>query len=65
MDDGLGEDDPGLADLSLHFGTDGKRLTALPGVTLTMIGAYDHDLTPPEAQAALRSRILEVMRAAG
>lgn len=59
------EDDPGLADLSLHFGTDGKRLTALPGVTLTMIGAYDHDLTPPEAQAALRSRILEVMRAAG
>lgn len=56
------QDDPGLAELALHFGTGGHRLTGAPGVAMTVIGAADHDLTPPEARAALRERILAAMR---
>lgn len=56
------QDDPGLAELALHFGTGGRRLTGAPGVAMTVIAAADHDLTPPEARAALRRRILMAMR---
>ena len=47
------EVDPGLGELERWFGPDGERVTALPGVTKTVIPAADHLLTPRHARAML------------
>ena len=50
-----GENDPGLDELERYMGPEGRRATALPGVTKELIANTDHTFTPSEARRRLRN----------
>jgi hypothetical protein len=54
-----GDNDPGLDELERYMGPQGRRATALPGVTKELIENTDHTFTPSEA----RQRLREVLHA--
>ena len=56
------ENDAGLGDMALHFGANGRWLTARDNLRLTIIPAADHDLTPPAARRTLKARALAAAR---
>ncbi len=47
------ENDAGLGDLALHFGSGGRWLAGRDNVQLTILPQADHDLTPPAARRTL------------
>jgi pimeloyl-ACP methyl ester carboxylesterase len=48
------DNDPGLIELERYMGPEGRRATALPGVTKHVIDNADHTFTPAEARRRLR-----------
>ncbi|MGU9981933.1 alpha/beta fold hydrolase [Phreatobacter sp. HK31-P] len=56
------ENDAGLGDMALHFGANGRWLTARDNLHLTIIPGADHDLTPPAARRTLVARALAAAR---
>lgn len=51
------ENDAGLGDLALHFGSGGRWLTARANVQMIILPQADHDLTPPQARETLIARV--------
>lgn len=51
------ENDYGLEEFDYYFGQGGGRLSGFPNVTVTMIPAADHNLTPPYARETYLSAI--------
>lgn len=58
-----GEADGAREELAHYMGPDGARATALPGVSLAIIPATDHPLTPKPARAALLSATIAAIGA--
>jgi pimeloyl-ACP methyl ester carboxylesterase len=52
-----GANDPGLDELERYMGPEGRRATALPGVTKRLIENTDHTFTPTEARRRLREML--------
>lgn len=57
------EGDLSLEEIDRHFGPDAERLRRMPGVTMHMIPAADHTLTPVHARRALIDYLIELGRA--
>lgn len=56
------ENDAGLSDLALHFGSDGRWLAGQDNVQLTLLPQADHDLTPPPARDILIARAAAIAK---
>jgi alpha-beta hydrolase superfamily lysophospholipase len=57
MDLIFSENDAGLGDLALHFGSGGRWLLREGIPPITVVPAADHDMTPPEARRTLVERV--------
>ena len=53
------EGDLSLEEIARHFGPDGARLTAVPGVTRVMLPDADHTLTSHHARRTVIARMIE------
>jgi alpha-beta hydrolase superfamily lysophospholipase len=58
------ETDVGLERYHAYFGADGAAMKAYPNVSVEIVPGADHNMSPPEAKALLRQRILEMALAA-
>jgi pimeloyl-ACP methyl ester carboxylesterase len=58
------EDDPGLAELSQHFGTRLRGLNGMPGVHVHVIGAADHALLDHTARLQFVEMMVDELRGA-
>ncbi|MDP2802283.1 MAG: alpha/beta fold hydrolase [Phreatobacter sp.] len=56
------ENDAGLSDLALHFGSGGRWLAGQDNVQLTILPQADHDLTPPAARDILIARAAAIAK---
>ena len=57
------EEDAGLKALQMHFGPQGRELSALPGCEVGIFPELDHDLTRPEMRRIVISRINGILEA--
>lgn len=56
------ENDAGLGDMALHFGSNGRWLATRDNLRITIIPGADHDLTPVAARRTLTARALVAAR---
>ncbi len=62
MDLIFSENDAGLGDLALHFGSGGRWLEREGLPPITVVPAADHDMTPPPARRLVMDRVSAVAR---
>ncbi len=56
------ENDAGLGDMAIHFGSNGRWLAARDNLRITIIPDADHDLTPVAARRTLAARARVAVR---
>ncbi len=56
------ENDAGLGDMAIHFGSNGRWLAARDNLRITIIPGADHDLTPVAARRTLAARARVAVR---
>lgn len=58
------EDDLSLQEVARHFGPDGERLRRMKGVTMMLVPAADHTLTPVHARDMLTDQVIGMLSSA-
>ena len=58
------EDDLSLQEIARHFGPDGERLRRMKGVTMMLVPAADHTLTPVHARDMLTGQLISMLSGA-
>lgn len=58
------EDDLSLQEIARHFGPDGERLRRMRGVTMMLVPAADHTLTPVHARDMLTEQLIGMLSGA-